>query len=407
MCASIQKLERKFRGFAIGYARINGSSTKSAIRAGFLRNLTEYPAGGFQMPDKVAIALWKYDTTGEENRAVAVGVRLQRMKQALEVFQSSVAGKITGSCPFKGIFLAPEYFFCAADSRAKRKPLIESQFRVVERALMDLSKAYGRILLIPGTVFYAKSLERPSKGGDLKFGPTGVRDTPKTSEPDRRARMQGKAIDAILSDHLWTGNEEKQGRVIMKGMSQDGKTVPPLNAVFKTLEDATKKPQILRNRAYILLDGKRIAKYDKQVDFFEAESASPDDLAFIPGTSDQCPEIGGYKFGMEICFDHANSMLARRAPPNLHFHLLVSDTISNKIPSMAMSKGGYFLHASTLLKNTRLYFRDGSGKADEVSMGDLHDVGGGSLVTYSVDLPQRAVPTPIASAHLASAGSTP
>jgi predicted amidohydrolase len=358
------------------------------------------------LADKVAIALWKYDTTGEQNRAVAVGVRLQRMKQALELFQSSLSGNIRGSCPFKGIFLAPEYFFCAADSRAKRKPLIESQFRAIDKALMDLSKAYGRILLIPGTVFYAKSLERPPKGGDLKFGPTGVRDTPKTSEPDRRARMQGKAIAAMTSG-LWTGREEKEASVIMEGMSQDGKTVPPLSSVLKTLEDATKKPQILRNRAYILLDGKRIAKYDKQVDFFEAESASPDDLAFIPGTSDQCPEIGGYKFGMEICFDHSNSMLARRAPPNLHFHLLVSDTVSNKIPSMAMSRGGYFLHASTLLKNTKLYFRDASGNVREISLEDLQDIGGGSLVMYSVDLPQRAVSTSIASAHHASASSTP
>ena len=36
-----------------------------------------------------------------------------------------------------------------------------------------------------------------------------------------------------------------------------------------------------------------------------------------------------------------------RKPANLHFHIVVSDSVPNQTGHMAMKSGGYFLHAST------------------------------------------------------------
>jgi hypothetical protein len=83
---------------------------------------------------------------------------------------------------------------------------------------------------------------------------------------------------------------------------------------------------------------------------------------FVPGTQDECPEIGEgtrkFRFGVEICFDHGNGVLKHRAPGNLQFHIVVSDSVPTRPGNMAMRNGGYFLHASTDYNESVVYRRD-------------------------------------------------
>ena len=127
--------------------------------------------------------------------------------------------------------------------------------------------------------------------------------------------------------------------------------VPSINKLADTLLDPNTKPRKVHNVTSLLLNGTVWGTYDKHRDFYEAKSLSPDLSMFVPGTQDECPEIGDgvrkFRFGVEICFDHGNGVLRRRRPANLHFHIVVSDSVPNQEANMAMDSGGYFLHAST------------------------------------------------------------
>lgn len=146
----------------------------------------------------------------------------------------------------------------------------------------------------------------------------------------------------------------------------------------------------------MLLGGRRIAKYDKQTDFGEAIGCSPEDLAFIPGSYKQCPEVGGYRFGMEICFDHANAMLARRNVQPLHFHLVVSDWVDSSVGNMAMSAGGYFVHASTNYAESSLWRRTLAGATEDITQDNAYWRWKSTPTTrldgYLVPLPAPLVP---------------
>jgi hypothetical protein len=127
--------------------------------------------------------------------------------------------------------------------------------------------------------------------------------------------------------------------------------VPSMNVLADKLLDKNSKPRKIHNVTFLLLNGTVWGSYDKHTDFYEAKSVSPDQSMFVPGTQDECPVIGDgvrkFRFGVEICFDHGNGVLKARRPANLHFHIVVSDSVENQKAHIAMKNGGYFLHAST------------------------------------------------------------
>ena len=199
---------------------------------------------------------------------------------------TSHAKELTAA-PFKGIYLAPEYYLTRPNQWNQREPMGEAMRVRLEPDLLSLSARFPEILIVPGTVFYAKSMVRTAESFQFKFDPTtGTRTLPKTKDADRRERFQQKLrthIDTVFSlktddDPEFYTNWKKQG------YDADGFAVPALKALKASLKDTQKTPSILRNSAYVLLGGRRIAKYDKQTDWGEALGNSPDSCR-----QDECP----------------------------------------------------------------------------------------------------------------------
>ncbi|MGC4053358.1 MAG: hypothetical protein QM757_28995 [Paludibaculum sp.] len=174
------------------------------------------------------------------------------------------------------------------------------------------------------------------------------------------------------------------------------RNVPSLNQINASLRDTTKSPEIAKNAAYMLLGGRRVAKMDKQSDWGEALGNSPDQMAFLPGAFKQCPELMGYRFGLEICYDHYLGMLARRNVTPLHLHLVVSDSVVNNMGNMAMSPGGYFAHASTDSSLSQLWRRNPNGSLENITSNPAYLKWKGTdqtrLCGYLVPLPAPIAP---------------
>lgn len=342
------------------------------------------------MPRQIVIGLWNYDSTSRDNLRKGIGARFHQLEAVLAKCAGLRGPAVNPPPEVDTIVLAPEYYFTAQSPGGERTPLGEAERRRLEVLLLDLSRRFPRTLLVPGTVFHAKALTRPAGGPANKFGPDGTRSVPKHPDGDRRGRTADKLFAAMAGigssgAALWAGKDDTRRRIAWEGRTDGGDRIPSLEEQCDAVQDLTKTPRVVRNAAHLLLNGARVAKYDKQADFFETGGrAGPDDLVFVPGTRDQCPAAGGYRFGAEVCYDHALGMLKRRNPPGLDFHLLVSDYTSNKEEHMAMKKGGYFLHASTRLTETRAFLnRDGA--VEEVGLDDLIDIGGGTLCVHRVE----------------------
>ena len=322
----------------------------------------------------------------------SIDARLKELDTALAKVRTQIgalAGQYAFDQAFQGIFLAPEYYF--TEQNANRVPLAEMDYRTLERQLYSLSEKYPDILLVPGTIHYRKDLMRPKDAAAaFKVDPkTGKRTVPKTSEGDRRVRFGFELLKAAKNTNELLGNE-----LILKGDDRpaDSHLVPSHLDLAVALRDKSKNPVIVRNAAFMFLNGRRVAKYDKQVDFVEANSNAPDDFMFIPGTKNQCPEVFGQKFGVEICYDHANGVLKKRAPADLRFHLVVSDWAKTSTGNMAMANGCYFLHASTNYQEVRVFWRSETGMLFDLTVFKKYhvsseDIGGCYLDMYGLPMP--------------------
>jgi predicted amidohydrolase len=320
------------------------------------------------------IALWTYNSTGGGvNTRKSIDVRFNALKDKVEACANevtSLGNALEQRNAFQAVFVAPEYLFTAVAN--SREALSSADVDTLYQKLVSLSSGNKKILLAPGTVFYQEAVI--------------------TTENRRKAisnllmaEASAKQTLPRLLPHI------KQGWTTNSGVS-----VPSLADVTKEVVKPTSTAARARNVSYLFLNGERQASYDKHADFIETKGASPDQLFFIPGTRDQCPEIGGFKFGVEICFDHANGILARRGVVDLDFHLVMSDWANNSQGHMAMAKDGYFAHASTNPASSAVWKRKSNGSLEKLTpyKGELES---DKLAFFRVPIPYRAVATVVAS----------
>jgi len=179
--------------------------------------------------------------------------------------------------------------------------------------------------------------------------------------------------------------------VRMYTWDHNGQKVPGLEDLAKAMKkgDSPNSPQQqrARNCAYIFLGGQRVGVYDKHSDFVETCGAPPDKLSFLPGTTEQAPEVDGLRFGVEICFDHANGLLKKRGLSDLDFHVVVSDSVKTVEANMAMKRSGYFLHASTNPSQTMVVFRPPNQKLTPLNLSPA--AGQGILSFCKIDSPPK------------------
>jgi hypothetical protein len=263
--------------------------------------------------------------------------------------------------------------------------MTEAEKVLVEEALRLKSEANPGLLLLAGTTHYLKDAVRGAGAATHKVNPaTGLRDLPKANVPRReRALADVKSAKAhaptIGMQHIVDqGYDARPARHVY---------MPALSALKAVLKDATSAPRFVRTAAYLFFEGRRIAKYDKQMDFNEALCNAPADMMFIPGTQLQCPEVGKRRYGIEVCLDHGRGALVQRNPPELQFHLVVSDWVTSTPGHMAMCDGGYFVHASTNPKENGVYHRPAGGQPVKVD-GRRRIIGTGKLEYFVVTEPK-------------------
>jgi len=234
--------------------------------------------------------------------------------------------------PFTGIFIAPEYYFTKPNPSGDREFLDLTSKRMIEVNVKGLSKEFPKILLVPGTIHYEIEMT------DADKVTTGY-------------QLLQAAKNRILRENALANPKKVLDGTMHHRPTGLFSNVPSMNVLADNLLDKNTKPRKIHNVTFLLLNGTVWGSYDKHSDFYEAKSISPDQSMFVPGTQDECPVIGDgvrkFRFGVEICFDHFNGVLKRRKPANLHFHIVVSDSVKNLDAHMAMKNGGYFLHAST------------------------------------------------------------
>jgi predicted amidohydrolase len=290
--------------------------------------------------------------------------RLDMLRQLMSDCSQCIGEKkdqIDADLPFRGMVVCPEYFFADFVS-SRREPLNEQQKDLVQAYLLKLSADYPKILLIPGTIFYAKNVVRPQEAA-RKMIKSGKHAGERTGEL-KTADRQEKAVRAMhtalsmgaSSSNDWVRDTTTSDKVL------GGKQVLSMNDKYRALRDG-KATTYCRNRSYLLLGGAQIGRYDKQTDFRESTANVPDEMIFIPGTQNQIPEVAGFKFGIEICFDHGNGVLKNRGVP-VHFQIVVSDWVNTHTSNCSLVPGGYFIHASTNSGETKLYWNATTGVTD-------------------------------------------
>jgi len=363
-----------------GEMSVLGKSAAYKTLDAWARNFPPYVLAPLPPPPLkfVGVGLYTVPNNGK-NHTLGLQARMQNMREAVGKLSDWLAtlnqSMLQLDNPFLGIFIAPEYYFTRPSNSGQRDFLSYDSMQQVEAALKELSKSYPRILIIPGTTHYDVQLSSDDK---VQAG----------------YQLLKAAKDRILRENAL----KKPKTVLGATMSHDAvgafSKVPSMNEMADSLLDKTTVPSKVHNCTWFLLGGTPIARYDKHSDFYEGKSISPDQSMFIPGTQEECPEIGDsvrkFRFGAEICFDHANGILKRRNPSNLSFHVCVSDYVDTMPANMAMKNGGYFLHASTNFKESVLYRRAHNGSLANVRSQLWKTgwyVGPGRLDVYEIQLP--------------------
>jgi hypothetical protein len=226
--------------------------------------------------------------------------------------------------PFQAIFIAPEYLFVGRRSTQRRAAMRTSSKDKLLASLQSISKAFPKILIIAGTAFWREDL-----------------DTDETQD-----KYKANLLAAYMKATNF-GRAKHPDAFVLDGWTQrsTGKRIPGLD------ELVGKVPKYRAyNTIFAFLNGQRaFAPYTKECDFLETDGASLEKIAYVPGLSGGMREVGNFKFGLEVCFDHANNTLKGK---KADFHVVVSDSADTR-PNQNI--GGFLLHASSDCRETGVW----------------------------------------------------
>jgi hypothetical protein len=305
-----------------------------------------------------------------ENFKLGLNERLHHMQNAVAYFNNMLKALPSGSLQednsFLGIFIAPEYYFTRPSKKGEREFLDLKSKDMLDVQLKKLSEAFPRILLIPGTIHYEARMTTADtfKAGEQLLLAASDKILREESQFRAKAPFSAPVLanpKAVL-DYTMDHYDANAALPNHGGRTIEERDAPSLNRLADVLLDKRNKPRWVHNVTSLLLNGKMWGTYDKHTDFYESKSISPEKSLFVPGTREQSPVIGDavrkFRFGVEICFDHANGVLKHLNPGNLAFHIVVSDSVGNEEGHMAMRNSGWFLHASTNITSNKIYRRE-------------------------------------------------
>ncbi len=217
---------------------------------------------------------------------------------------------------YQCVFIAPEYFFSNRRHMQDRFFSHDVKRAIISR-LSALAKRYPSMLIVPGTMLWSKDLH------DKKIKLLG--------------RGQSQEIRVINNARINKANT----RINNAGPRFGTKTNTQGWSHTRTNETAERK--IAQNVAYICM-GDKILKYHKVGNYKEVEG-EVDDLVFVPGSIVGRFQVGGVKYGIEVCMDHALGVFHSSVPTDgrVHVQIIVSSYVSAKTNTDA----SVTLHSST------------------------------------------------------------
>lgn len=335
---------------------------------------------------EIVVGLWSRKTVFAHAEQSAQ-IKMQQLQEAVQRLASEAARlaatlNVPAKQKIKSIFVAPEYFFAKRMSSENivynmgpadtvSRSLEEKQKDLLLKHLQNLSKQHKGMLIIPGTIAWKKKLSKSIR---------------------RKAKAVLNVVRRQLGEGIRGGGIDRQPTIARNAIAALGRrprlaripTVPDIDAKKARLDDTDYK-YMMRNTAFVLLDGKILVKYHKMGDFHEA--IHDDETIFIPGVKAVSIKIGTMFFGFEICLDHDISILQRALAPTdtiPDIHIISSARVSPDTGHMHIKQGGYCLHASDHEAFSGVWFRDpGVGFTQMASHGQ-DNVSGDTMRFYSI-----------------------
>ena len=270
----------------------------------------------------------------------------EAMKIAWPVFEKNARSDV----PTQYVCLAQENFFSGTVSRAF---IAHDLKQWVVSTLAKLSRQYPKVLLVPGTVRWTRSLVKPGE------------------EEEKYGLRKQKALQAIVSDKKNHPRGGYSSGATQSGMFGYKDGVPKFEDDVQKVKD--KNPMLARNTVYVCLGG-FVLKYHKKCTYEGEVNYCSGNIVFEPGTVEGVFTVGGVRYGIEVCKDHGTAL-----QQDVDVHLLVSDWTHFR-----ESRGKVLLHASTDKDQKQAIPK--SGWASVETLADP----GPSVKLYAIDLPAVA-----------------
>jgi len=238
---------------------------------------------------------------------------------------------------WQAVFLAPEYFFSNRRDAQDRFFAHETK-RIILKGLASMAKNYPQLLIVPGTVLWTKELYDKT--------PTGPQQNAARLNKARARNQYARATFGTSSGQDWSFTGDMTATNV----------------------------KIAQNVAYVCL-GDQIVKYHKVGNYKEVEGEKGN-IYFASGSIVGRFSVGGVKYGLEVCMDHALGALDTTiaAQGQVHIHLIISSYVKFSQRSTAPVT----LHSSTEGADILLGTDKGEfGRPGEVSgnVTQFHDPG--------------------------------
>lgn len=361
---------------------------------------------------RLLVSTWNRNAWGSDtaDRLLALQTALDRVEDKI------AAAKLDTLGPIKAIFVAPEYYFSsryagASSAGSRPRSLDLNERDEVLDQLTSLSRAHRRILMVPGTIAWQRSLnelklrntmefyERRAafstlseseqtaeilknwfrlSGGETLYFVTEALEKQKLGSSKKFVRLRAEELDAIRTKTPVLYDRMRQRALMARQMG---------TGALARLERPVKNyTRAMANAAYGFLNGTVQFRYRKQANF--NEEIGDNQLIFVPGGRNGVREVEGVRFGIEVCLDHAIGMLGRQVRPDrpMDVHLILSDFVKLKPDTLtALRDGGWVVHASTAADQNGVWRKTASGLVAAPSLGE-DKVGGGPVTHWEMDL---------------------
>lgn len=284
----------------------------------------------------ILVYVIKAGTAYDEKRNVTKGLKL--LKDHIKRFQKyHKSYKLNKKERYKGIIIAPEYYFTGYNKSGKREGISRIDRDTLVINLKQISGENQGIVIVPGSIYSQDAITH------------GV-EKAKIFQSLLMKELNMKIKKQKISDYDY-----------VKGQTSN------LTGLFKNMGKLGKQKIIYPcyNQCLLFFDGKEHV-YGKKRGYNEGKGKKMTKLFFAPSTGTGIYKIHGYKYGVEVCFDHANSILKTNLKGNsVDFHVVVSAWAMTETNNMGMGPGGYFIHASTNFNQCLVYANSG-GKINKI-----------------------------------------